>query len=112
MVECVLGEKIGRVMADASLVVCGNEYICDYADALRLRAIIIPTFVDADIYHPAGSQVDGVLVIGGIGSLTTSVFLKPIAPLLRRMVEEGLAQVRIVGAAADMRLEWRFVCVD
>lgn len=111
-VRWALGNKIGQVMADASLVVCGNEYIRHYADANGARTVVIPTVVDTDLYHPAETQADGLPVIGWIGSPTTSAYLEPIAPLLRRIVEEKLARVRIVGAAADAGLARHFECVD
>lgn len=97
-VRRVLGTKIERLMSRATLVACGNPYIRDYADACGARTILLPTVVDTDVYRPAERAHEGRPVIGWMGSPTTSTHLRPILPVLRRIVDDGLADVRIVGS--------------
>jgi glycosyltransferase involved in cell wall biosynthesis len=100
LVRKVLGRKLEPLLRGAALCLCGNDYLCDYAGRFCQRCEILPTVVDTAVLAPGRRQSPerGVPVIGWIGSPSTWPYVKPVAPLCSALAQEGLAQVRIVGA--------------
>jgi hypothetical protein len=118
IVRALLGEKLTLLMRMASVVVCGNRYLADYAtDAKAKHVEILPTVVDCDRYLPKGvhDQTDLVVTresamrslspqplprIGWIGQRSTAHFLQPLAGLLADLFNHGIAQAVAIGLNA------------
>lgn len=80
------GRNLAPVMRRAHAVVAGSETLADYARQHCSRVAVIPTAIDADRYRPARvSREDEQVVIGWIGSPSTSWHLKGIDGALRRV---------------------------
>ncbi len=98
-VRAVLGRKLQPLMRGASLCLCGNNYLYDYASEFCDNSHVIPTVVDINAYSPAiGGRGPHKTVVGWIGSPSTWKYVGPVVPLLRRLVSEGRIDVHIVGA--------------
>lgn len=89
--------KTDSLIEKASLVVCGNRFIAEYAAAKGAKIVVIPTVADTDIFCPAEKKND-VPVLGWIGTHSTLPFLESIFPVLERLGKEHKFKLRIVGA--------------
>lgn len=101
LVRIALGRKIDGVMARSALVIAGNGYLADRAEAAgAMQVRIVPTVVDTDAIsterHPAN---DGCLRLGWIGSPTTwADYAAPMLPVLTSVAIRHDALIRTVGA--------------
>ncbi len=99
LVRTLLGEKIGRVMRGAKLVIAGNDYLAEYARmAGSVHVEHLPSVVDIDRYHPAPMHKERVFTIGWIGSPSTTGYLKQIEPALAEICRNDRARLVLVGA--------------
>jgi glycosyltransferase involved in cell wall biosynthesis len=105
-VRALYGRKIDHLMAAATLVTAGNDYIAQRARAAGAPWVeVLPTVVDLDRYpdpaaNPAAAATDGILRIGWIGSPTTTRYLAGIAPALRQLAGERRIRLVAIGAGA------------
>lgn len=100
LVRSLLGNKIGRVMRGAALVITGNDYLAEYAHSAGAGQVeILPSVVDTDRYRPAPMTAERVFTIGWIGSPSTTGYLKQIGPALAAVCGNGRARLVLVGAA-------------
>ena len=104
VVRGLLGRKLDRLMASATLVTAGNAYLADRARTAGARRVeIVPTVVDLDTYveRPAPSA-EAAPVIGWIGTPSTwKEYMRPILPLLTRTAAAAGARISVVGAGPD-----------
>ncbi len=100
MVRLLLSDKINMVMANAKLVVAGNEYISVAAKrAGANRVEIIPTVIDLDRYSAKDLTVNHKSFnIGWIGSPTSSMYLKSIQPAFNKLAEKYDCTFTMVGS--------------
>lgn len=95
----LLKRKIDKIMKNAALVICGNEYLAERARSAGARHVeIIPTVVDLDRYSLKQVPDRDYSVIGWIGMPATVRYLNLVAPALRVISEERSLQVRVIGA--------------
>ena len=107
LIRRVLGQKIDRVMAYASHVVAGNEYLAARATrAGSTKITIIPTVVDHTRYNPVASPESKKLIIGWIGSPSTEKYVVAIREPLIRLCREHDARLLLVGATDGVRSEF------
>ncbi len=86
----------------AEIVTCGNRAIADYVSAQGKPAVIIPTVVDTDRFHPSlAPQVNDTPVIGWVGTHSTYQYLATIFPALQRLACEHKFRLKIVGAGRE-----------
>ena len=103
IVRKVLGRKLAPLLSGASACCCGNAYLRDYIIQFCPYTILIPTVVDTDRYRIANRPPNKLLVIGWIGSPTTWKYVKPLLPMLRRLVEQQGVIFRAVGAGDEAK---------
>jgi glycosyltransferase involved in cell wall biosynthesis len=108
IVRTLLGRRIDRLMAHASLVVAGNGYLADRARSAGAPWVeIVPTVVDLARYpvHPRGMPAsvmpsDEVPNIVWIGSPSTAAYLQLLREPLRLLAARRRFRLRVIGAAA------------
>lgn len=106
LVRRMLAGKLEPLLRGATVCVCGNAYLRNYADRFCDRTVILPTVVDTDAYRPAQLPAEpsgkpaGPLAIGWIGTPSTWAYVQPILPLLAELAAERGIRVRVVGAGA------------
>jgi len=98
-VRSALGRKIGRVIGGAALVTAGNGYLADYARRFNPRVAVVPTVVDTEQFMPAPSRTrPSEVVVGWIGSPSTSVYLRNLADVWQAAIAPGTARLVVVGS--------------
>jgi len=115
LVRRTLGKKVDAVMRRANLVITGNAYLEDWAIAVGAsRVERFPTVVDLKRYpsEPV-RQSDNEVTIGWIGSPSTAVYLRQLAPVLEilkhryaiRCIAVGVQENQVEGTAFKA-VEW------
>ena len=109
-------QKVAAIIRSSDHVITGNEYLAAYARRFTSAVTTIPTSVDTARFAPAAgtgstSRGDaGDLVVGWIGSPTTSGYIRSLAPVLRRVHERHPFTLRVSGAGE--RFEIPGVTID
>ena len=95
----LLRHKIDRVMRNAVVVICGNEYLANRARAAGARkVVIIPTVIDLHRYVQHDPMPAAQCIIGWIGSPTTSKYLDIVAPAVQALAQEFSIKLVVIGA--------------
>jgi glycosyltransferase involved in cell wall biosynthesis len=107
--------KTNRLIDRSRVVTCGNPNIAAHVRARGANAVVIPTVVDLNVFHPAEHERE-VPVVGWIGSHGTSPFLERLLPMLEELAAEvryrltivgsGRREIRVPGVEVDQR-PWR-----
>lgn len=98
LVRRLLGKKLVPLLRRASLCLCGNAYLQDYAQRYCSNSIIVPTVVDTDAYRPAPQPRMGGPVVGWIGSPSTWAYVAPLLPAVLPLLHRYGASLRVIGA--------------
>jgi len=105
LVRCFLGHRLDLLMADARLVVCGNDYLAERAKHAGAPWVeVLPTAIDLERYHspPADNSDCDVPRIVWIGSPTTVHYLNLIHKSLLSLRERYPFKLRVIGARLDL----------
>ena len=93
-----LGNKIDVVLAHATAVTAGNEYLAERARRVGANHVaVVPTTVDLEAYTPADSHAGHPLTFGWIGSPATDHYLKTIADQLEQLLSTLPARLHLIG---------------
>lgn len=92
-------EKIPRIVRLAHTVIAGNDYLADWARAHSNHVHVVPTCVDTDRFAPGARRDDGPVVIGWSGSPSTVAHLRPLLPVLEKLVARfgDRVKLRVMG---------------
>jgi glycosyltransferase involved in cell wall biosynthesis len=102
IVRSFLGRKIDSVMKHAALVVAGNQYLADRASlAGAHRVEIVPTVVNIERYIFKNERINQKLVVGWIGSPSTSHYLRALKPVFDSLKEQFDVRFVAVGARPE-----------
>lgn len=106
LVRSLLGNKIDRLMANATTVICGNEYLAERArEAGAKRIEKVPTVVDINRYvigEQASFYEGKAPVIGWIGSPSTQRYVLEIKSVLEELHRQYGARLVLVGARPEL----------
>lgn len=103
LIRSLLGRKIDAVMRRAALVVAGNKYLADRARAAGARRVeIVPTVVDLTRFKVVELASKHPLIVGWIGSPSTSYYLLTIAPAYESLAREFDVRFVAVGASEEV----------
>jgi glycosyltransferase involved in cell wall biosynthesis len=84
------------------VVTCGNRFIAEYVRGKGVRAVVIPTVVDTDVFRPRAARDDAAApVLGWIGTHSTYQYLETIFPALRQLARSHKFRLKIVGAGRE-----------
>lgn len=100
-VRRLLGRKLDKLMASASLVTAGNCYLADRAKAAGApRVEVVPTVVDLNAYTQRLEPFSpSAPTIGWIGTPSTwTEYMAPRMPLLTQAAQSAGARIVAVGA--------------
>ena len=76
--------KVKHIIRWSTHVICGNQYLADFAKRYNSNITIIPTTIDTEKYKP-GKKTTNTITLGWTGTVTTTNHLKTIVPVLKRM---------------------------
>ena len=103
LIRVILGRKIDSVMKCASLVIVGNEYLADKARGANAQNVaIVPTVVDLTRYQVNHQINNSPLIIGWIGSPSTSKYLLSISSVITSLTKDFNVRFVAVGASVDV----------
>lgn len=101
IVRWLLGRKLDKLMASATLVTAGNRYLAERAKAAGAQRVeIVPTVVNLTAYTRRPEPFCGrATTIGWIGTPSTwTDYMAPLMPLLTQAAEAAGARIIAVGA--------------
>lgn len=82
--------KVKYICCWSYKVVCGNEYLCDFAAQYNTCVICIPTSVDTENAHNTlKKHFQNGIVVGWTGSHSTEKYLQQLIPVLQAL-ENGM----------------------
>lgn len=99
-------QKIPKVIGLSSHVIVCNNFLKDYALQFKPEECltVIHTSLDTDRFIPLRHKTDSRnLVIGWIGSHTTSVYLNQLKDVFKRLAEKYNFILKIIGAGREIR---------
>ncbi len=103
-VRGLLAKKHPSLMQKAALVVAGNDYLAEYAQAAGAKQVtVLPTVIDLERYPPpsfGASSSNGIPCIGWIGQRATASYLLPLASIMHQLIAEKCARFMAVGVDA------------
>jgi glycosyltransferase involved in cell wall biosynthesis len=102
--------KVRDIVSMASQVVVCNAYTRDFAlqVALPEAVTVIPTVVDADLFHPIDKDGSALPTVGWIGTHSSAQYLAEIVEPIRQAAVGRRFRLKIVGSAR----EWMLPDVD
>ncbi len=92
--------KTDKLIDQSAVVICGNSYIAEHVESRGRKAVVIPTVVDTQIFHPI-VRTNDVPVIGWIGTHSTFQFLKTLFPVLRQLAMKHKFRLKVVGSGVN-----------
>lgn len=110
-VRRMFGERVDGLMAKATLVVAGNNYLAHRAkDAGAPWVAVLPTVIDLNRYRLQQNKrsVDGLPRIVWIGSPSTVPYLEQLRQPLQALAERVPFILRVIGGS----LEWPGVQIE
>jgi glycosyltransferase involved in cell wall biosynthesis len=101
-----LPQKVATIIRRSRHVIAGNEYLAAFARRLNRAVTMIPTCVDTERFAPASAPQHRALpVVGWIGSPTTALYIRRLAPTLQRVRADHPFSLRISGAGEPVRID-------
>jgi len=93
--------KVKYITRVSDRVITGNAFLAEYAGRMNRNVVTIPTCIDTEKYRPSVPHGgENKIVIGWIGTPTTSVYIKSIADALRSISEKfPSVEIRIIGGS-------------
>ena len=105
LIRAMLGNKIDRVMQQATLVIVGNEYLAKRArKAGTNRVEILPSVVDVSQYALKQPDTSSAFKIGWIGSPITARYLSIVRDVMAELSKESNVRLVLVGAGSNVPL--------
>lgn len=95
--------RIKELMGMAKTVIAGNNFLADYSKQYSANVVYVPTCVP-DFVPKAKDFIDSrPLVVGWLGSASTSHYLRPIVDALLEVKKDLGFEVRLVGDLHSMK---------
>ena len=96
LIRKILSGKFPYAIRKASVVICGCQYLADYASQWNRNVVIIPTSIDANKYFVKREE-GAVPVVGWIGSSSTSPNIRIVAEAIRHVQKKCKFEFVLVG---------------
>lgn len=93
--------KTDNLIKHSSAVICGNEFIAQYVRNKGVKAVIVPTVVNTEVFHPVKKTQNNIPVIGWIGTHSTFPFLEIIFPAIQRLAQKHQFKLKIIGSGKE-----------
>lgn len=98
IVRRLLGNKIGQIISRSQGVLAGSHYLEEYARRFHSNVHWMPTVIDLTRYQIREVEQRQSLVVGWIGSPSTSAYLDEVRDALSLLAQEGPVKLLAVGA--------------
>lgn len=97
----LLRQKLGPLIAGASAISAGNDYLADYALRWNKNVHVVPTVVDTGLFTPLKASSGGPSVVGWIGSTSTWKYVRPMLPVIEQLCADGRLNFLAVGGGRE-----------
>lgn len=98
--RALLSQKIAKLMRGATLVICGNAYLGNYAKQAGAKWVqYLPSVVDATHYPQQAEFKNEIFTIGWVGTPTTAKYVVGIQPVLAEFCGKYPVKIVMVGAS-------------
>lgn len=95
-------EKVAKIIKLSNYVIAGNDYLAEFALRHNRNVSVIPTPVDLDKFYPIARNAREKVVIGWIGSITTTDFLKEMKGVFAKLSRRfDNVEFKIIGGNFD-----------
>ncbi len=94
----ILGKKLNTIIINSRHVICGNQYIEDWARQFSNNTVIIPTVVCCERYTQSAPKNQSEILIGWIGSPATWCYVEPYVDLLSDLAKQYEFKILIIGS--------------
>jgi glycosyltransferase involved in cell wall biosynthesis len=93
-------------IANAHVVIAGNNYLANYANQFNKNVIIIPTTIDTDLHQPKSElrssndiQLDKKIIIGWSGSISTIKHFEMAIPAIKQIQNKypNKIEIHVIG---------------
>ena len=83
------GGQIEKIVRDCDSVICGNQYIANWANTYNSNVHVLPTAVDTERFRPParGKTQGGTIVIGWMGQSSGYQYLQLISRAIERIAD-------------------------
>jgi glycosyltransferase involved in cell wall biosynthesis len=109
IIKILFKNKIDEVIKNANKVTTGSPYLTEYALKFNKNVIEIPTSIDFKKYSQDKFQVENnkdYLIIGWIGSGTTSINILSLLPVFKRLLKEEINyKLHLIGFNVKLQKE-------
>lgn len=92
-----------RLMAMSDIVLAGNPFLAAYARQYSENVVLLPTCIDTDRFRPGRQSSGHRLVVGWIGSHSTSKYIETLMPALERVAAAVSFELYVVGCSNTLR---------
>jgi glycosyltransferase involved in cell wall biosynthesis len=110
-----LGAKANLLMASASAVTAGNNWLACHARKFNSNVFLLPSVVDTDSFElpvsPRPTSLNNRFTVGWIGSPSTAPYLQLLVEPLMRLATQRPVRLIVVGASAP-NIDGVDVCVQ
>lgn len=97
--------KTDWLVSRARSVTCGSSAIVEHVERSGVRATLVPTVVDTDVFRPAPRDATRRPRVGWIGSPSTFPYLQALGPALAEVARRTPFDLLVVGAGPGASLE-------
>jgi glycosyltransferase involved in cell wall biosynthesis len=98
LIRKMLAHKIDGVMRYSHYVIAGNNYLAARATVAGARQIsIIPTVIDLERYKPRPTSKTDVIIVGWIGSPSTTKYLEQLHAVLTKLARNHSIEFHVIG---------------
>jgi len=103
IIRRLLGKKIDSIMANATMVIVGNEYLGQRArEAGARRVEVLPSVVNLSKYLGVQNKTrEGFFTIGWIGSPSTAKYLLEVQSALKEVCRNRGGKIVLIGAGEN-----------
>jgi len=88
--------KVRWLASRAEHVMAGNEILAEHLAAYNQSVTVVPSLVDPSSYPVHRHESGETVTIGWVGSPTTSLYLRRVAPSIERFAKQSRRAVRMV----------------
>lgn len=90
-------KTVKNLCAWSDMIVCGNDYLANYAKEVNKNVTVVPTTIDTEGYHnKLHTHENETIIIGWTGSHSTVRYLSSIYPVIKKLQEKYTFEFRVI----------------
>lgn len=99
-------QKVSSICKWSWKVSCGNDFLANYAKSFNEHVFVVPTTIETSYHKSQLKKMPGnPVTIGWTGTHSTTKYLKPLVPILRKLIGEFQVKILII---SNQKPDWDF----